>query len=98
VTRYPLAFSQISGGSGRVAGIVDGSVRTFDARSGDQSRFDVSAPVGTLIDTAETAQVIDVASKLGLRAFVAGYIENGDKKVVIRPKNLEYAGETLAVR
>ena len=52
VTRYPLAFSQISGGSGRVAGIVDGSVRTFDARSGDLSRFDVSAPVGTLIDTA----------------------------------------------
>ena len=25
-------------------------------------------------------------------------IEEGDKKVVIKPKNIEYAGETLAVR
>lgn len=47
---------------------------------------------------AQTAQVINVAKKLGLCAFVAGHIENGDKKVVIRPKGLEYSGETLAVR
>lgn len=60
--------------------------------------FNMGAGFVLYIAEAETAQVIDVASKLGLRAFVAGYIENGDKKVVIRPKNLEYAGETLAVR
>ena len=43
-------------------------------------------------------QVIEVAACLGLKAFVAGNIETGDKKVVIKPKGLEYAGETLAVR
>lgn len=47
---------------------------------------------------AEATQVIGVARKLGLRAFVAGHIEKGDKKVVIKPKGLEYAGGTLAVR
>jgi len=43
-------------------------------------------------------KIIQIASSLGLRAFVAGHIETGDKKVVIKPKGLEYAGETLAVR
>ncbi|MFA6295234.1 MAG: AIR synthase-related protein [Candidatus Paceibacterota bacterium] len=42
--------------------------------------------------------VVHVAKKLGLRAYRAGHIENGDKKVVIKPKGLEYAGETLALR
>ncbi len=32
------------------------------------------------------------------RAFVAGHIENGFKKVVIDPKNIEFDGSTLAVR
>lgn len=46
----------------------------------------------------EASEVIRVAKKLGLRAFVAGHIEEGEKKVVIKPKGLEYAGNTLAVR
>jgi hypothetical protein len=55
---------------------------------------------GFALYVAETqaAQVIDVAKKLGLRAFVAGHIEDGDKKVVIKPKGLVYAADTLAVR
>jgi len=32
------------------------------------------------------------------RVYHAGHIEAGEKKVVIRPKGLEYLGETLAVR
>ena len=43
-------------------------------------------------------KVIEIARDLGLKAFVAGHIEAGDKKVIIKPKGLEYAGETLAVR
>ncbi len=31
-------------------------------------------------------------------AVFAGHIEQGDKKVIIRPKGLEFAGDTLAVR
>ena len=46
----------------------------------------------------QASQVIHIALKLGFRAFVAGRIEEGDKKVVIKPKGLEYSGETLAVR
>jgi phosphoribosylformylglycinamidine cyclo-ligase len=50
------------------------------------------------VTEAQVALVIAIAQKLGLRAFAAGHIENGDKKVIIRPKGIEYAGEMLAVR
>ncbi|MDB5187555.1 MAG: phosphoribosylformylglycinamidine cyclo-ligase [Candidatus Kaiserbacteria bacterium] len=60
--------------------------------------FNMGAGFALYVTEASTAEVIHVAKALGLRAFVAGHIENGDKKVVIKPKNLEYAGETLAVR
>ncbi len=60
--------------------------------------LNMGAGFALYVTEAEAAQVIKVAGKLGLRAFVAGHIEDGDKKVVIKPKNLEYAGETLAVR
>lgn len=60
--------------------------------------LNMGAGFALYVTEAQATQVIDVARKLGLRAFVAGHIEDGDKKVVIKPKSLEYAGETLAVR
>jgi phosphoribosylformylglycinamidine cyclo-ligase len=47
---------------------------------------------------ADVEKVLGVAKTLNLGALLAGHVEKGDKKVVIKPKNLEYAGETLAVR
>jgi phosphoribosylformylglycinamidine cyclo-ligase len=60
--------------------------------------LNMGAGFALYVAEAQATQVIDVAKKLGLRAFVAGHIEAGDKKVIIKPKGLEYAGETLAVR
>lgn len=60
--------------------------------------FNMGAGFALYIDESDTAEVLRVAHRLGLRALFAGYIEEGDKKVIIRPKGLEYAGETLAVR
>lgn len=48
-------------------------------------------------DAQETIEVIRYSDP-NLRAFVAGHIEEGEKKVVIKPKGLEYKAETLAVR
>jgi len=42
--------------------------------------------------------VLEVARELGFGALVAGHIEVGDKKVVIKPKGLVYTSETLEVR
>lgn len=46
----------------------------------------------------EATAVINIAKKNKQRAFVAGHIERGDKKVVIKPKGLEFLGHTLGVR
>jgi len=42
--------------------------------------------------------VLDIAKQLGYHAFYAGDIERGEKKVVIKPKDLEFTADTLAVR
>lgn len=60
--------------------------------------LNMGAGFALYVTEAQATQVIVIARQLGLRAFVAGHIEEGDKKVAIKPKNLEYAGETLAVR
>jgi len=60
--------------------------------------LNMGAGYALYVPEAEANQVITVAKKLGLRAFVAGHIEDGDKKVIINPKGLEYIGDTLSVR
>lgn len=60
--------------------------------------LNMGAGFGLYVTEADAVRVISIAESLGLHAFVAGHIEEGDKKVVIKPKGLEYAGDTLAVR
>lgn len=67
----------------------------------DQEAFgnlNMGAGFALYVDEAQADLVIGIAEKLGLRAFVAGHIETGDKKVVIKPKGIEFAADTLAVR
>jgi phosphoribosylformylglycinamidine cyclo-ligase len=54
--------------------------------------FAVYLPAGQ----AETA--LKVAADCGLKAWVAGTVETGPKQVVIKPKNITFAGGTLEVR
>jgi len=60
--------------------------------------LNMGAGFALYVAEADAQIVLEVARSLGLGALVAGHIEVGDKKVVIKPKSLEYAGETLAVR
>jgi phosphoribosylformylglycinamidine cyclo-ligase len=61
--------------------------------------FNMGAGFALYVPETHAIRVAAVASSLGLYAWRAGYIERSQqKKVVIRPKNLEYLGETLQVR
>ncbi len=60
--------------------------------------LNMGAGFALYVSDKDTATVIEMAARNGLRAYVAGYIEEGDKKVVIEPKGLVFSGETLAVR
>jgi phosphoribosylformylglycinamidine cyclo-ligase len=60
--------------------------------------LNMGAGFALYVKQSDVESVIGATHNLGLRALVAGHIEDGDKKVVIKPKGLEYAGDTLAVR
>lgn len=60
--------------------------------------LNMGAGFALYVKAGDFEKIFCIARKLGLFAVMAGYVANGDKKVVIKPKNLEYAGETLAVR
>ena len=60
--------------------------------------LNMGAGFALYVSPDDVANVIRIAAELGFKAFHAGYIEDGDKKVIIEPKGLEYAGKTLGVR
>lgn len=61
--------------------------------------LNMGAGLALYVPQRDVSKVIEIAQKNNLRAIQAGHIEASDtKKVEIRPKGLEYAGETLGVR
>ncbi|HCC05048.1 TPA: phosphoribosylformylglycinamidine cyclo-ligase [Patescibacteria group bacterium] len=60
--------------------------------------LNMGAGFALYVPESQGKQVVEIAKFLGKRAFVAGYIEEGEKKVIIHPKNIEFAGKTLSVR
>jgi len=61
--------------------------------------FNTGAGFALYVSEADVDAVLQVVASHKLGALCAGYIEQSDKKkVVIKPKGLEYSGETLGVR
>lgn len=61
--------------------------------------FNMGAGSALYVSQWDAGKVREVAEHLGLVALLAGHIErSAEKKVVIKPKNLEYLGSTLGVR
>src|SRR3989344_347772 len=61
--------------------------------------FNMGAGFALYVSEADADAVLEVAASHNIGALHAGHIErSGDKKVVIRPKGLEYSSATLGVR
>jgi phosphoribosylformylglycinamidine cyclo-ligase len=61
--------------------------------------LNMGAGFALYVPEAEVNAVLDVCKGLPFRAFHAGHVEHSaEKKVIIRPKNIEYSGGSLAVR
>lgn len=71
-----------------------GPVNDYEA----YGNLNMGAGFALYVSETDARKVLKVARATGLDALVAGYIEKGEKKVVIRPKNLEYVADTLQVR
>ncbi|HVB20178.1 MAG TPA: AIR synthase-related protein [Candidatus Paceibacterota bacterium] len=61
--------------------------------------LNMGAGFALYVANVDADEVTNIAKNLGLGALYAGYIENSkEKKVVIKPKGLEYSGAMLGVR
>lgn len=60
--------------------------------------FNMGAGFAIFLPADQAKKVADIAASHGLHAIVAGRVEAGEKKVVIKPKNIVFGGETLEVR
>ena len=60
--------------------------------------FNMGAGFALYVAEADVPAVIEIAKANDIGAFYAGHIETGEKKVVIKPMNIEYLGATLGVR
>jgi phosphoribosylformylglycinamidine cyclo-ligase len=60
--------------------------------------YNMGAGYAVYVPAEQAEQVVDLAAKLDLKAWLAGSVEAGPKQVVIEPKAITFAGETLEVR
>jgi phosphoribosylformylglycinamidine cyclo-ligase len=60
--------------------------------------YNMGAGFAVYVPAAEAEKVVEIAAAEGLQAWVAGTVETGPKQVVIEPKNITFAGDSLEVR
>ena len=60
--------------------------------------FNMGAGFAIFVPQKDVMTVLGSAKKVGLKAWEAGQVEKGPKKVVIEPKNIVFEGDSLGVR
>jgi phosphoribosylformylglycinamidine cyclo-ligase len=60
--------------------------------------FNMGAGFALFVAAEDAEQTVAVARKSGIDAWVAGSVESGDKRLLIEPLGLEYAGSELGLR
>lgn len=60
--------------------------------------FNMGAGFAIFVNSKHAAKVLKIAEKNKLRSIDAGYVEEGERQVVIKPLNIVFKGESLKVR
>ena len=60
--------------------------------------FNMGAGFAVFLPSDQAKDVIKIADSVGLKAWEAGTVKEGDKKVVIKPLDITFSEETLGVR
>jgi phosphoribosylformylglycinamidine cyclo-ligase len=60
--------------------------------------FNMGAGFALFVAAEDAPQVVAVANKAGLDAWIAGTVEAGPKRLLIEPLGLEYDGSELGLR
>ncbi len=60
--------------------------------------FNMGAGFAFYVSQEQAQSVVKIAHAHGMKALVAGHIEEGPRRVLIQPKGIEYHGEALQIR
>ena len=60
--------------------------------------FNMGAGFAVIINPEDEQKTVDLIIKNGFEAWVGGRIEEGERKVTIKPKNITFEGKTLNLR
>lgn len=60
--------------------------------------FNMGAGFAVFVEEKDVEAVIESANKNNLKAVSVGYVREGERQVVIEPKNITFKGETLDLR
>ena len=60
--------------------------------------FNMGAGFAVYTPRQDAGRVVDIAKNHGIKAYVAGVVEEGPRQVIIEPKNIVFEGKTLGVR
>ncbi len=60
--------------------------------------FNMGAGFAIYVPQYDAQKVVELAAANNFKAIVAGKVEAGSKQVIIKPKNITFAGDTLEVR
>ncbi len=60
--------------------------------------FNMGAGFAVYVPEKEAQKVIKIASKHNIKAYKAGFVEQGEKQVIIEPLNIIYKSEELDIR
>lgn len=60
--------------------------------------YNMGAGYAVYVPADQAQKVVDQATKLQFKSWIAGRVEAGPKQVIIEPKNITFGGESLEVR
>lgn len=60
--------------------------------------FNMGAGYAIYVAESDAEKVVENAARQGFKAIIAGKVEDGPKQVIITPKNIIFAGDSLEVR
>lgn len=60
--------------------------------------FNMGAGYAVFVPAEQAEKVVEVATKNGIKALIAGKVENGEKQIVIEPMEIVYKEESLQLR
>jgi phosphoribosylformylglycinamidine cyclo-ligase len=60
--------------------------------------LNMGAGFALFVPPAEAQHVVEIAAQQGIKAYLAGRVEAGEKQVVIEPLGIVYEGERFQLR